>query len=408
MSALAALRHRNFRLMWLGLMVSFTGSQLQFAALLWHVSLLAPPGQKGLALGLTGLTRFVPLAIFSLVAGVLADATDRRRLMYVTQVVSILSAASLAILTFRGLTHVWPLYVLSGINAASGACDAPARQALLPSLVPKADLANALSLNVLMFHVAAVGGPALAGLVIATMGIGWAYAINAASFLAVIASLLMLRGVQTRPEGGSSDVSFAAAKEGWSFVFSQPLIRSTMLLDFAATFFGSATALLPIFVQDVLRVGPREYGLLTASTAIGALLMGIVMVPLQRHVHRQGRMVIWSVVAYALATIGFGLSRSVGVMALCLGLAGAADTVSAVLRNIIRQTHTPDRLRGRMTSVNMIFFIGGPQLGEMEAGAVANGIGAPLSVVTGGLACLLAGAWTALATPALMRQRKDP
>lgn len=405
MSALAALRHRNFRLTWLGLLVSFTGSQMQFAALLWHVSLVAPEGRKALALGLTGLARFVPLAACSLVGGVVADASDRRRLMLVTQVLAMTSAAALAAITFSGVATLGLLYLLTAVNSGAGAFDAPARQALLPNLVPREDLPNALALNVLMFHVSAVLGPALAGLVIASMDIGWAYAINAVSFLAVVGSLLALRDVDTRPQGGGGQVSLSALREGWSFVFSHPLIRSTMLLDFAATFFGSATALLPLFAQDILMVGAREYGILTSATAAGALAMGIVMVPLQRRIARQGRVVLWSVAAYAVATIAFGFSRNLWLMAACLAAAGAADTVSAVLRNIIRQTHTPDRLRGRMTSVNMVFFIGGPQLGEMEAGVLANWLGAPFSVVTGGIACLVATAWTAWATPSLRSQR---
>jgi MFS family permease len=407
MTALAALRHRNFRLMWLGLLVSFAGGQMQFAALLWHVSLLAPEGKKGLALGLTGLVRFLPLAIFSTIGGVVADASDRRRLLFVTQILSMLAAATLALLTFRGLDELWPLYALSAVNAGSAAFDAPARQALMPNLVPREDLGSAISLNVLMFHAAAVIGPAAGGIVIAQLGVAWAYAINAASFLAVIVSLLLLRGLDTRPQGGAGSLSLEAMREGWRWVFSQPLIRSTMLLDFAATFFGSATALLPLFTQDVLHAGAREYGMLSAATGIGSLVAGLAMVPLQRHVRRQGLVVLWSVSAYGAATIAFGLSRALWLAILFLGLAGAADTVSAVLRNIIRQTHVPDRLRGRMTSVNMLFFIGGPQLGEVEAGAVANLWGAPFSIVSGGVACLLAAAGTAWRTPELRRQRHD-
>ena len=196
-------------------------------------------------------------------------------------------------------------------------------------------------------------------------------------------------------------MSLHAALEGLRFVFRSPLIRSTMLLDFFATFFSSATALLPIFAQDVLRVGARGYGWLFAAPAVGALVTSAVMVPLTDRIERRGPTLLWAVVGYGLATVLFGLSRWFWVTFLCLALAGATDTVSMVIRNIVRQLETPDRLRGRMTGVNMVFFAGGPQLGELEAGVVANWLGAPFSVVSGGVGCLLATAWVAASTPAL-------
>jgi len=196
-------------------------------------------------------------------------------------------------------------------------------------------------------------------------------------------------------------VSLHAALEGLRFVFRSPLIRSTMLLDFFATFFSSATALLPIFAQDVLRVGARGYGWLFAAPAVGALVTSAVMVPLTDRIERRGPTLLWAVVGYGLATVLFGLSHWFWVTFLCLALTGATDTVSMVIRNIVRQLETPDRLRGRMTGVNMVFFAGGPQLGELEAGVVANWFGAPFSVVSGGVGCLLATAWVAASTPAL-------
>jgi MFS family permease len=407
MSALAALRHRNFRLLWSALLVSFTGSNLQMAVVLWHVSLLAPEGRKGITLGAVGLARFIPLLLFCLPGGAVADAVDRRRLLFVTQSIMGLSAAGLAVLTFTGHATLFQIYALSALSAAAGAFDGPARQAIIPNLVPRADLPNAMSLNVLMFQIAAVTGPALAGLVIAGPGLGWAYLVNAVSFGAVIVALLLLRDVPASGGAGMGGVSRAAVLEGLRFTFSQPLIRSTMLLDFVATFFSSATMLLPLFAQDVLFVGPRGYGLLSAAPGIGSAVAGVIMVSMQRRVVRRGLVVLWSVTGYAIATIGFGMSRSFALTLACLALVGATDTVSAVLRNIIRQTLTPDRLRGRMTSVNMVFFIGGPQLGEFEAGALANLVGAPLSVISGGVACLVAVAWTAFRTPELVAYRAD-
>src|SRR5207248_1604653 len=154
--------------------------------------------------------------------------------------------------------------------------------------------------------------------------------------------------------------------------FRTPLIRSTMLLDFFATFFASATALLPIFAQDILRVGAHGYGLLSAAPSVGAMVTSIALVPLIDRIERRGAVMLWSVLGYGLAPVLFGVSRSFAFTFLCLALTGVTDTVSMVIRNIIRQLHTPDAMRGRMTSVNMIFFMGGPQLGEMEAGLVAS------------------------------------
>ena len=404
----AALRHRNYRLIWLGQGISFSGSMMQSAALLWHVSLLVPQSQKGLALGLVGLSRVVPIVAFSLLSGVVADAVDRRRLMLVTQTAMALVAVVLAVYAFRGGADVWPIYALSALGAAAGAFDGPARQSLIPTLVPRADLPNAISLNTIIFQVAAVVGPSIAGILIATLGVGWVYALNAVSFVAVIVAILLMRGVVEAPAHERAELSLAAAMDGLRFVFSRPLIRSTMLLDFFATFFSSATALLPIFAQDILKVGAQGYGWLYAAPSVGAMAAGIVMVRVSEGIVRRGRVLLYAVLVYGLATIVFGLSRSFALTFLCLAVTGAADTVSTVLRNVVRQLATPDAMRGRMTGVNMVFFMGGPQLGELEAGLVAQATTAPWSVITGGIGCILATVWTAWRTPELREYRKAP
>jgi MFS family permease len=202
------------------------------------------------------------------------------------------------------------------------------------------------------------------------------------------------------------DFSVSAALEGLRFVFRAPLIRSTMLLDFFATFFSSATALLPIFAQDVLHVGARGYGWLYAAPAAGAVLTSGIMIKVIDQIEERGRMLIAAVLVYGIATVIFGLSTSFWLTFGCLAATGAADTVSMVFRNLIRQLETPDHLRGRMTGVNMIFFMGGPQLGELEAGLVANWLGPVVSVVTGGIGCLVASAWVAAWTPALLGYRR--
>ena len=394
-SSFTALRHRDFRLLWLGQLVSTTGSQMQLVAINWHVYLLT---RSSLALGAVGLVRVVPIIFCSLLGGVVADAFDRRRLLVITQSVMLLSAGLLAAITAPGLGSVWPIYLLTAVSSAAVAFDNPARQALLPMLVPAEVFPNAVSLGLIAFQVSMIAGPALAGLILsafsqqsAAFGPALVYALNAISFLAVIIAVLLMRvsGRAHMGETEASRVSFGALREGLRFVRHTPIIVQTMTLDFVATFFASATALLPIISKEVLKVGARGYGVLAASPAIGSVLAAFVMARLGV-VRRQGATVIGAVAVYGAATVAFGLSKFFWFSLLMLAVTGAADTVSTVLRQTIRQLVTPNHLRGRMTSVNMIFFMGGPQLGEMEAGVVAKLIGAPLSVVTGGIGCLVA------------------
>jgi MFS family permease len=405
-----ALRYRNFRLLWIGLGVSFAGSFMQQAAILWHVSLLVPPERKALALGMVGLVRVIPVFAFSLFSGVAADVFDRRKLMLVTQIGGAIVAVVLAAFTSFGLSAVWPLYVMAALGAAINAFDPPARHALVPMLVPREHLANALSLATVMSQMASVVGPALGGLIIATGHLGWTYGFNAISFLFVVAALVMMRDVPAtdRSHHQARDaMSVAAVMEGLRYVFRKPIIRSTMLLDFFATFFSSATALLPIFAQDILKVGPAGYGWLYSASAVGAVLGSLAMVPLAHRLDRRGPVLIWAVAGYGLATVVFGVSRSFWLTFFALAWAGASDAFSMVIRNLVRQLETPDALRGRTISITMIFFMGGPQLGELEAGLVGNWIGPVLSVVTGGLGCMAATAVIAATTPELRHYRRE-
>ena len=403
-----ALLHRNFRLLWLGLLASFTGSFMQSAALLWHVSLLVAPDKKAIALGMVGLVRVVPIVVLSMLSGVLADAIDRRKLMMFTSISGGVVAAALAGLAFADVRALWPIYTLAGLGAASAAFDAPARHSLVPNLVPRDLLPNAVSLNSAMIQMAAVGGPALAGVLIASAHLGWAYVANAASFACVAIALVMMRDVPAtiRAEGQRDDISIRAAREGLRFVFRSPIIRGSMLLDFFATFFSSATALLPIFAQDILRVGPWGYGWLYAAPAVGATVGSIAMIRFSHSIEDRGKVLVWAVFAYGLSTVVFGMSHTFWLTFACLVASGLADSASMVIRNLIRQLETPDALRGRMTGINMVFFQGGPQLGELEAGLVANWRGAPFSVITGGIGCLIATGLIVASTPALWKYRR--
>jgi len=404
---LVALQHRNFRLLWSGTLISMGGSLMRQAAILWHVSLLAAPGHKAMALGGVGLARAVPIVVCSLFAGVAADAFDRRRLLLATNTVMLCISSALAAVTLTGTHRLGTVYALAALSAAAGTFDNPARNSFFPSLVPREHLPNAISLNSILFQAASVLGPVLAGAIIARSNVGFVYVVDAASFLVLIASLLAMRDLPARAPFQASALSIGAAMEGIRFVFGRPLIRSSMLLDFFATFFASATALLPLYAQDILHVGAHGYGVLAAATAAGAVLTSLLMVSVIERIEKRGRTLIAAAVTYGLVTIGFGLSRLFWVSFLFLFLAGAADMVSTVLRNVIRQLATPDAMRGRMTSVNMIFFMGGPQLGELEAGLVAQAMGPAWSVVSGGIGCVLAVLWIAWRTPELVRYGRE-
>jgi MFS family permease len=380
---------------------------MQLVTINWHVYLLMRPyGEKAAAaaLGLVGLVRVLPIVLCSLVGGVVADAVDRKRLIIITQTVMLLSAAALTVVTALGLQHIWPIYALTALSSAAIAFDNPARQALLPALVPERDFPNAVSLGFVSFQIAMVSGPVLGGVVLARYGPAAVYAFNAVSFLAVIVAVLLIRAAGKGRADEAARVSLEALKEGLRFVRRTPIMVQTMSLDFVATFFASATALLPIFARDILRVGEHGYGFLAASSAFGAVVTGL-LVARRPGWGRPGLAVLLSVAVYGAATVAFGLSRSYGLSLLLLAVTGAADTVSTVIRQTIRQLITPDRLRGRMTSVNMIFFMGGPQLGELEAGLVASAAGAPLSVVLGGVGCLAAVLVTALHARELLNYR---
>lgn len=400
---LVALRYRDFRLLWIGQFISVMGSQMQTATLNWHIYELT---HQPIYLGLVGLARLVPIVVFSLAGGVVADAIDRRRLMIMTQSFMALCAAVLALLTFSGTINVWLIFLLSACSAASVAFDLPARQSLVPRLVSREHLPNALSLFTTMFQVAAIIGPLPAGIFIAVKNLGMAYALNALSFIAVIVALLLMRSNTAPRQGEAQPVSLRAAREGLRYVWQAPIIRYSMLLDFLATFFSSANQLLPVMVQSVLHAGPQWYVLLYAAPSVGSLLTGIFM-SLIGTVHRQGRILLSAVAAYGIATAAFGFSVWPLLSFLALAGTGAADTLSMILRNTIRQLTTPDQLRGRMTSVNMIFFMGGPQLGELEAAGVAQLWGAPLSVVSGGIGCLLATIWIAAKVPVLREYESE-
>ncbi|MCJ7677649.1 MAG: MFS transporter [Anaerolineales bacterium] len=402
-----ALRHRRYRLLWIGLMISVTGTRMQSAAVLWHVHEIN--GQP-IALGGVGLANILPILLLSLVAGVAADSVNRRQLMFLTQTSLALLAALLGWLTITGSASLWTIYAISALSSGVATFDMPARQALVPNLVAREDLTNAFSLNSIAYQVGSVAGPALGGLVIARAGIAYAYWVNAISYAAVLVALLLMGRVVQQGELDPAAMEQArrqpfsaflkAASEGVHFVVGHAIIFPNMLLDFLATFFSSATALLPIFARDILAVGAVGYGWLVAAPSIGAGAVAAILA-FSGPIRRQGKVLLAAVAGFGLATVVFGLSRAFWLTFVSLVLVGGSDGVSTIVRNTIRQLLTPDRLRGRMTSVNQMFFMGGPQLGELEAGLVAQAFGAPISVVSGGIGCLLTLGWVSGRYPEL-------
>ena len=400
-----ALQNRDFRLFWVGRLLSILGSQMQFTALSWHVYQLLQGnnyefnlwGQTitlradALGLGALGLARFVPLVFFGLWGGILADTKNRRTLLIWTQGVSALLGTVLALLTFADLITVPLIYLLTIAMAAVTAFDNPARQAIVPNLVPRAHLTNALSLTTMMFQIGTIVGPGVAGWLLAQTNVGTVYALDAFSF-ALLMFFIWLMEYQGSAAAKQSTVGWQSLVEGIRFTLNHRIIRGSMVLDFWATFFSSARTMLPLVADDVLKVGVEGYGILAMGQPVGGVIAGLLM-SFRQDIRRQGMAFLLSVIVFGLATIGFGFATAFWLAFIFYALTGAADMVSTVIRNTIRQVMTPDELRGRMTSVNMIFFMGGPQLGELEAGVVAAAFTVPIAIWTGGLATILVTAY---------------
>jgi MFS family permease len=399
-----ALTHPKFRYLWLGSLISIAGSQMQIWAIFWHIRQLT---DKPIALGILGLVRILPVILFALVGGALADTVNRRYLIFFTQTGLALIALALAILTFRGQITLWHIYGLMALQGAVAAFDLPARQALTPNLVPPHHLTNAFSMNSIANETGAIVGPALTGLIIAYWGLSYIYLINAISFAAVILALFLMGEIEQKaPPTSQPALSRSAIREGILFIRNHPIILSTMFVDFFATFFSSANTLMPFFVRDVLHVGAIEYGWLSAAQSVGAVAAGLIASQFDQ-IRRQGPVFLTAVLTFGLATALFGSARNFWLAFMALVLVGASDSISTIIRNTIRQLQTPDHIRGRMTSINQIFFMGGPQLGEVEAGLAAQFFGAPLAIISGGIGCVVAIGWIMWRWPQIRRFNGD-
>jgi len=348
------------------------------AAIAWHVYALS---HSAFHLGLIGLVQFVPVLGLMLVGGALADTYDRRTIMMMAQAVPLAGSLVLWLATRSGVASLPLLYGMVVTVGAAWAFDSPSRASLLPTLVSREAFPRAVTIAATNQALAFTTGPAVCGWVIAAADVASVYAVQAGLIAVSLGALALLRARRTG--AARAVVSLAAIREGVRFVRRTPVVLGCMTLDMFAVIFGGAAALLPVYATEILRVGPRGYGLLTSSLELGALVTSLALTVLPP-VRRAGRALVVAVGAYGVATIVFGLSRWFPLSVLAYAAVGMADQVSVVMRGTAIQLSTPDALRGRVSSVSMIFIGASNQLGAAESGFVAALTSAPFSVVSGG------------------------
>jgi len=372
-----------FRRLWAGYLVTSFGSQLTLVAIAYQVFKMT---HSSLDVGLVGLVQIVPVLVGSLLGGSLADAIDRRRLLLVTQVLLGVCSVGLALNCLGGHPALWPVYVLSALSAGVSGADSPTRSAVIANLVARPMFASANALWQLLFQVSQVGGPAVAGLLLARVGIACVYWIDAASFgvsLLAVASLPALA-----PQKGGTPLGLGSIMQGLAYLRDKPVLLGTFVVDLNAMVLGMPRALFPVLALVRFHGGAGTLGLLYAAPGMGALV-GAVLTGWVTSVRKQGKAVLVAVTLWGLCIAGFGVVPSLAGALALLGLAGAADVVSAVFRSTILQLEAPEALRGRLSSVHTAVVTGGPRLGDFEAGAVASVSSAQISVVSGGLGCVL-------------------
>lgn len=380
----AALRHRDYRLLFLGSILASIGTEMQATAIGWE---LYRRTNSATALGLIGLVQFIPVGLLSLPAGQAADRYNRRLVFAVAQVAMTMAALGLAELSWTEGPVPW-VYACLFLAGTSRAFSAPARWSLVPRVVPERVLSNAITWNASSWQIASMAGPAAAGLLI------WATGAEAPAYLLSAACAVFSAGlfVLIHDPGGGRRVSEAGSWQsllaGIAFVRRSKLILATITLDLFAVLLGGATALLPIYARDILDIGPRGLGWLRAAPSIGAFVMAIGLAH-RPPMRRAGRTLLWAVAGFGLATIGFGLSRQPVLSFIMLALTGALDKISMVVRGTLVQVLTPDTMRGRVSAVNAIFIGSSNELGAFESGVTARWFGPVWSVVGGGIGTLL-------------------
>ncbi len=406
-------RHRDFRLLWFGELISETGSQIALVAI--YVQVFAITGSTA-AVGLVGIVQLVPLALAALLGGPVIDAHDRRKLLLVSQCGQAAGSALLLAGALAGDPSVVLVYAGAAVVAGFGGFSLSVRSSMTPNLVSNEELSSALSLNQVMWNTTLIVGPAVGGVVIDQVGFSWAYGIDVATFLATIVACLLMRpqlpirteaAEEREADAGALSRGWQDITEGFRFLRGRRVLQSTFYVDLVAMIFGMPRALFPVLALTQFGAGPEIVGLLFSAVSAGALL-GALSTGWVSRIRRQGLAVCWAVVVWGLGIIGFGLSGDSLVLAMgCLAVAGAADVVSAVFRSTILQTTVPDNLRGRMSAVHILVVVGGPRIGDAEAGLVAALTTPTIAVLTGGLACVIGVGVLALAVPEFVRYRPD-
>ena len=380
---LEVLHNRDFRLFLVARLLATIAVQMQTVAVGWQVySVTHDP----LDLGLIGFSQFLPFIVLILPAGQMADRRDRRRILTGCFAVECVCALALLVLAVRGIESAWPVFAVMTLFGAARAFAMPTGQALLPNLVPREQFGTAVALNTSTWQVATIAGPAIGG-ILYVAGPATVYATVAVLLAAGTAMTFTLRG------GGDSGLSLEpqsldALLSGLRFVWRRRPVLGAISLDLFAVLFGGATALLPVYAADVLHVGPGGLGVLRAAPGVGAAVCGVALslVPITRHV---GRWMFGGVLAFGVATIVFGVSRSFTVSLVALTLLGAGDMVSVYIRHLLVQLQTPDDIRGRVSAVSAVFIGASNELGEFESGVTAAWWGTVPAVIVGGCATLV-------------------
>jgi MFS family permease len=398
---LAAFRYRDFRLFWISLFISNIGTWMQMTATNW---LLYELTDSPLQLGLNGVFRAAPAFALGIISGTFADRYDRKRLMLVTQLILALLTFCLGLLDDTGHIEVWQIYTFTFISGAVGTFDGPARQALFPSLIPRAVLPNAVALNSLLWKGAALLGPTLGGVAISVMGTSGAFYANAASFLAVVIALLMMRAPSPAVERRRDFLG--ETKAGLSYVVSQPIILGLCVMEGVSSVFGLDNAMLTILARDIFQVGASGFGFLQSARGFGAVIGSSLFIALgSRAAH--GKTLLISALLYGTGFALFGLTLNFAVALALLAVVGATDSIWSAARGTMIQLITPEKFRGRMMGVFQLSNRGLHPLGQMETGLVVPLIGAREATVAGGVLVLLATLATAWRVPEIGRFRWD-
>lgn len=378
-----AFKYRDFRLFWFSDFIARIGTQLVTVTISWQLYLLT---HSPFALGLIGIFQAIPLLIFNFFGGAVADAYNRKRILYITGLLLVGTSTLLGITTVTHVISPMIIYCIIALVAVINSFNYPAYGSVLPAIVEKNDLTVAASTFGLQEDLSEMIGPAIAGFLIAAIGVGNIYFFDAIStFLSLVALFFMAYKGQSNAE--RSAISLSAFKEGYNFLISQKVMWSSMMLDALSVLFASSIILMPVFANDILHVGPQGLGFLYAAPAVGAVIVGFF---LSRgvHIYHQGKVLLSVVAIYALATIIFGFSKSFVLSLMALFVLGGANLISVTIRSVIRQTFTPGHMQGRLYSFYSFFWILGDKIGDIEGGFVAQLIGAPAAVVVGGLGAL--------------------